>query len=141
VPDGEVAAQAALRVLGSQVVPSAVEVNQPADGPVTVVVLLEGVEAGVGARTDATQELLGATSEIGHLFDSAPLAPFSIGVDSSRATYDRELLVCCRCGDDEADRLRDHGSGDACGLARHFPVSPQSSVRRLSTHGDRTTRR
>jgi len=80
-----------------------VEVNQPADGPVTVVVLLEGVEAGVGARADATQELLGATSEIGHLFDSAPLAPFSIGVDSSRATYDRELLVCCRCGDDEAE--------------------------------------
>ena len=79
VPDGEVAAQAALRVLGSQVVPSAVEVNQPADGPVTVVVLLEGVEAGVGARADATQELLGATSEIGHLFDSFAQYPFGSG--------------------------------------------------------------
>ena len=76
VPDGEVAAQAALRVLGSQVVPTAVEVNQPADGPVTVVVLIEGVEAGVGARAETTQQLLGATSEIGDLPDSFAHYPF-----------------------------------------------------------------
>ena len=40
-------------VIGSQVVPSAVEVDQPdAGGPVTVAVLLEGTEAGVAGRAD-----------------------------------------------------------------------------------------
>ena len=44
--------------MGSRV-PSAVEVDWPAGGPGTVVVLLEGSEAGVAARADATVALLG----------------------------------------------------------------------------------
>jgi glycolate oxidase FAD binding subunit len=62
--DADAAARAARRVLGSQVVPAAVEVDQPVDGPVTVAVLLEGIEAGVGARTAATRALLGAGSTV-----------------------------------------------------------------------------
>lgn len=76
MPDGELAARAALRVLGSQVVPSAVEVGQPAEGAATVAVLIEGVEAGVPARVDATRQLLGQTSEIGDLPDSFGHYPF-----------------------------------------------------------------
>ena len=79
LPDGQLAAGAALRVLVSQVVPSAVEISQPADGAVTVLVLLEGVEAGVAARVEVTRQLLGATSEIGDLPDSFADYPFEPG--------------------------------------------------------------
>ncbi|MDQ3734804.1 MAG: FAD-binding oxidoreductase [Actinomycetota bacterium] len=79
MPDGELAAQAALRVLRSQVVPSAVEVSQPADGAPSVLALIEGVEAGVGARVETTQTLLGPTSEIGELPDSFGRYPFEPG--------------------------------------------------------------
>ncbi|MBA3310027.1 MAG: FAD-binding oxidoreductase, partial [Nocardioidaceae bacterium] len=65
VADGDRAAVSARRVLASQVVPTAVEADQPADGPVTVAVLLEGVAAGVEARTAATVELLGSNSVVG----------------------------------------------------------------------------
>ena len=65
LPDGEAAAEAARRVLGSQVVPTAVEVDQPADGPVTVAVLLEGVEAGVDTRAAVVAGLLGSGSMVG----------------------------------------------------------------------------
>jgi glycolate oxidase FAD binding subunit len=58
--DGAAAAEAALRVVRSQVVPSAVEIEQPADGPGTVTVLVEGVEAGVTQRVAAVRELLGS---------------------------------------------------------------------------------
>ena len=83
LPDREAAARAGLRVLGSQVVPTAVEVDQPADGPVTVAVLIEGVEAGVGARTAATQQLLGPGSAVGDApewFGSYPFAGNDIGL-------------------------------------------------------------
>jgi len=63
--DGDAAGVAVRRVLGSQVVPTAVEADQPADGPVTVAVLLEGVEAGVEARAAATVALLGPESVVG----------------------------------------------------------------------------
>ncbi len=52
------AGRAALAVLGSQVVPTAVELAGPADA-VRVTVLVEGVEAGVSGRTDAVVRLLG----------------------------------------------------------------------------------
>jgi glycolate oxidase FAD binding subunit len=51
-------------VMGSQVVPSAVEVEQSADGPVTLTVLLEGVEAGVDARAERVADLLGAAATV-----------------------------------------------------------------------------
>jgi glycolate oxidase FAD binding subunit len=47
-------------VVGSQLVPSAVEVDRAGDGPLTVTVLLEGVEAGVAGRAEAAAGLLGA---------------------------------------------------------------------------------
>lgn len=79
VPDGDGAADLARRVLSSQVVPSAVELNQPAEGPVTVVVLIEGVEAGIGSRAETVRELLGAASEIGDLPESYARYPFGSG--------------------------------------------------------------
>lgn len=50
-------------VVHSQVVPSAVEVDWPADGPGTLTVLLAGIPEGVLGRTSATLGLLGATAQ------------------------------------------------------------------------------
>jgi glycolate oxidase FAD binding subunit len=47
-------------VLHAQVVPGAIEVDRPADGPGTVAVLLEGIEEGVAGRTASTLRLLGS---------------------------------------------------------------------------------
>jgi glycolate oxidase FAD binding subunit len=47
-------------VVHSQTVPSAVELDRPADGPATLAVLVEGTEAGVAARVAALRDLLGA---------------------------------------------------------------------------------
>ncbi len=83
VADGDSAAVAVRRVLGSQVVPTAVEADLPADGPVTVAVLLEGVAAGVEARTAATVELLGSTSVVGDVpewFGRYPFEPEDVGL-------------------------------------------------------------
>jgi glycolate oxidase FAD binding subunit len=57
--DAVTAGRAALDVLGSQVVPTAVELDGPADA-VRVTALVEGVEAGVDARAGALLTLLGA---------------------------------------------------------------------------------
>ncbi|MEN3361145.1 MAG: glycolate oxidase binding subunit [Mycobacteriales bacterium] len=56
-------------VRAAQVVPSAVEVDAPAGGPVEVAVLLEGVPAGVAQRAAATAGLLGAQTVVA---DAAP---------------------------------------------------------------------
>jgi glycolate oxidase FAD binding subunit len=57
--DAASAGRAALSVLGSQVVPTAVELDARDDGSVAITVLVEGVEAGVEGRTAAVLELLG----------------------------------------------------------------------------------
>jgi glycolate oxidase FAD binding subunit len=49
-------------VLRSPVVPSAIEVDAVAGGPVTVTVLVEGIAAGVTARAGAVAELLGGAA-------------------------------------------------------------------------------
>jgi glycolate oxidase FAD binding subunit len=54
-------ARAAHSVVASQTVPSAVEVDRPAEGGATVAVLLEGTEEGVAARSDSVQLLLDTT--------------------------------------------------------------------------------
>jgi glycolate oxidase FAD binding subunit len=59
VSDAGEAGRVVAAVVGSQVVATAVEVDQPSVGPVTVVVLLEGSEEGVAGRAAATAELLG----------------------------------------------------------------------------------
>lgn len=59
VPHGRSAGRVALAVLGSQLVPTAVELDQGVDGAVTVTVLVEGVAAGVPDRTAIARQLLG----------------------------------------------------------------------------------
>lgn len=56
-------------VLHSQVVAGGLEVDLPAQGPATLSVLLEGIEAGVLGRTSATLELLGPGAGVA---DEAP---------------------------------------------------------------------
>jgi glycolate oxidase FAD binding subunit len=58
--DAASAGRAALAVLGSQVVPTAVELDTRVDGTVAVTVLVEGVEAGVEGRAAAVLDLLGS---------------------------------------------------------------------------------
>lgn len=76
VPDGASAARAALAVVGSQLVPTAVELDQDGAGPVTVTVLVEGVAAGVAERAAAALELLGAGAsqdqELPQMFGAYP---------------------------------------------------------------------
>ncbi|MBC6461912.1 FAD-binding oxidoreductase [Actinomadura sp. HBU206391] len=63
---GAVAADEAVQaLLHSAIVPSAIEVDAPADGPITVGVLVEGAPAGVTARTDTAAALLGTDAEVG----------------------------------------------------------------------------
>jgi glycolate oxidase FAD binding subunit len=62
-PDALTAGAAARSVLGSQVVPTAVELDGPADA-LRVTVLVEGVEAGVTARADTVAGLLGPGAEL-----------------------------------------------------------------------------
>ncbi|GAA2098437.1 FAD-binding oxidoreductase [Actinomadura alba] len=57
-------------VLHSAIVPSAIEVDAPADGPVTVGVLVEGSPSGVTARADAAAALLGPGAEVGEAVPS-----------------------------------------------------------------------
>jgi glycolate oxidase FAD binding subunit len=55
------------QVVHAQLVPAAVEVDWPADGPGAVQVLLEGTEAGVAARSGALVELFGSGTAAGEL--------------------------------------------------------------------------
>lgn len=59
LPDALAAGKVALAVLGSQLVPTAVELDQEGDGAVTVTVLVEGVAAGLPDRTATALGLLG----------------------------------------------------------------------------------
>ena len=62
--DPAAAFTAAAAVTGSQLVPSAVEVDQQGTEPGTVTVLLEGIEAGVDSRAQAATELLTAYGSV-----------------------------------------------------------------------------
>src|SRR4051812_37733892 len=59
VDDPAAAHDAVQSVVHAQVVPAAVEVDQPVDGPVTVTVLLGGKPEGVEGRVRTTRRLLG----------------------------------------------------------------------------------
>ena len=61
--DADEASRLSATVVHSQVVPAAVEVDWPADGPGTVAVLIEGTEAGVEARSATVRTLLGPAPE------------------------------------------------------------------------------
>lgn len=74
------AGRLAAAVIGSQLVPTAVEVDQSGDGPVTVTVLLEGIEAGVDGRAQGAVELLGPSAAVtGDLPDGFGDYPFESG--------------------------------------------------------------
>ena len=78
-PDGAAAAEAALRVVRSQLVPSAVEIDQPADAGGTVAVLVEGVEAGVADRVGGVLDLLGPAADAGEAPEWFGRYPFRTG--------------------------------------------------------------
>lgn len=69
VEDPSVAHTLVQAVVHSQVVPSAVEVDWPADGAGTLTVLLDGISAGVLGRTSTTLSVLGRAATAG---ESAP---------------------------------------------------------------------
>jgi glycolate oxidase FAD binding subunit len=76
-------------VVHSQLVASAVELDRPADGPATLGVLVEGIEAGVAGRADSLLALLGpgATAH-----DTAPawwgLPPWTPGEVALKLTHE-----------------------------------------------------
>ncbi len=78
-PDGAAAAEAALRVVRSQLAPCAVEIDQPADDAGTVTVLVEGVEAGVADRVGGVLDLLGPDAGAGDVPDWFGRYPFGGG--------------------------------------------------------------
>ncbi|MDQ1616430.1 MAG: glycolate oxidase binding subunit [Actinomycetota bacterium] len=83
VPGPVEAGRAVAAMLGSQVVPTAVEVDQPATGPLTVAVLLEGTEAGVAGRAARAADLLGDANEADDVppwFGAYPFAPDGVGL-------------------------------------------------------------
>ncbi|MGR6319737.1 FAD-binding oxidoreductase [Micromonospora soli] len=64
VADAVEAARLAATVRAAQLVPAALEVDAPPDGPATVTVLVEGTPAGVAARADTARRLLGAAATV-----------------------------------------------------------------------------
>src|SRR5204862_1068580 len=109
-------------VVHAQMMPTAVEVDRPADGPGTVQVLLEGTEAGVVARSDATRELLGASAEESDLPGGWGAFPWA-GSDDGRATalkatfalsgLARVLATAGSAAEEAGVRLHLRGSGGA----------------------------
>jgi glycolate oxidase FAD binding subunit len=109
------AGRAALDVLGSQVVPSAVELDGPHDA-VRVTVLVEGVEAGVAARTGA---LLGLLGDAASAHDDPPpgfgTLPFADGgtglkVTTSLTGVGPVLAAAHRVADEQDLEVRLNGS-------------------------------
>jgi glycolate oxidase FAD binding subunit len=72
------AAAVAHDVVSSQLVASAVELDQPPDGPITVTALLEGHEAGVQDRALRVRDLLGETARVEDL-TAKPLGELPFG--------------------------------------------------------------
>lgn len=117
--DREGAAEAARRVLGAQVVPSAVEIDQPAGGPVTVTVLVEGIEAGSRARAEVTQQLLGPQSALGPApawFGSYPFADGDIGLKITSTLSGVAPLLSVAHGLGERHRVPLRVRGSAAGV-------------------------
>ncbi len=89
VRDAHQAHRAVQAVVHGQVVPTAVEIDWPARGPGTVVVLLEGTEGGVAARVDAVSDLFEELPvEVG---DAAPpwwsAYPWAAGETALKLTF------------------------------------------------------
>ena len=119
VDDAEEAGHAVAAVIGSQVVPSAVDVHQPAEGPLSVTVLLEGTEQGVAGRVATTTDLLGnttATDEAPPWFGAYPFTDGQVGLKLTTeiAGLPRLLLAVRKTAD--RHRVPIAASGSAAGV-------------------------
>jgi len=120
LPDAAAAGRVALAVLGSQLVPTALELDQDVTGEVTVTVLIEGVAAGVTDRTATARELLGDgatdSDELPESFRSYPFDPDGTGLKlTSSLTGVGPVLTAAR----EAATAHDvalHVRGSAAGV-------------------------
>jgi glycolate oxidase FAD binding subunit len=66
------AAELSQRVLHSHLVPTAAELDMPAEGPGTLVVRLDGIAPGVTARVVEAQDLLATGTDAPEVLDGAP---------------------------------------------------------------------
>jgi glycolate oxidase FAD binding subunit len=113
--DALAAGRAALGVLGSQVVPTAVELDGPRDA-VRVTALVEGVSAGVDARSDTLLGLLGqdaaADDDPPPGFGALPFAPGGTGlkVTASLTGAGPVLAAAHRLADEQGLEVRAGGS-------------------------------
>jgi glycolate oxidase FAD binding subunit len=88
-PDAVTAGQAALAVLGSQVVPTAVELDQPGDDSTRLAAVVEGVADGVDTRAAEVRRLLGREADVAERlpdwFGALPFASGDIGLKVTSA--------------------------------------------------------
>lgn len=116
LPDAGTAGRVALAVLGSRLVPTAVELDQEADGTVTVTVLVEGVASGVPDRTAAALALLGdGATDSDELPEGFGTYPFDLGgtglkLTSSLSGVGPVLTAACEEAAAHAAPLRVRGS-------------------------------
>jgi glycolate oxidase FAD binding subunit len=116
-PDADSAGRAALAVVGSQVVPTAVELHADSrpDAPVTVAALVEGVATGVEARAAALVPLLGEATVGEPVPDWFGTLPFSAGDTGLKVTaaltgVGPVLTAARRLADESGLALTMHGS-------------------------------
>jgi glycolate oxidase FAD binding subunit len=96
VPSVEEAGRLVAAVMGSQVVASAVEVDQSGDGPVDIAVLVEGTEEGVAGRATTTADLLGSSTindEPPPWFGAYPFGPGQVGLKLTTEIAGLPLLL------------------------------------------------
>jgi glycolate oxidase FAD binding subunit len=139
--DGPEEAQRVVQqILQAQLVPAALEVEQPHEGPRTVTVLLEGIEAAVEARTSAARALLGAGAVVtDDLPEPARRLPWT-GAGSAtalKATFRlsglaRVLATARRAAADAGVRMDVRGSAGAgvlhAGIAEGAPAAAVARV-------------
>jgi glycolate oxidase FAD binding subunit len=96
------------RLIHAQVVPTALEIDQPADSAGTLAVALEGIPEGVGSRVARVLELLGEDAKVS---ENAPgwwgRAPWEDGDVALRLTH--EIAGLPRLLDALAETARRHG--------------------------------
>jgi glycolate oxidase FAD binding subunit len=126
-------------VVHAQVMPTAVELDLPAEGPGTVEVLLEGIEAGVAGRAATTRQLLGGSAQEGDLptgWGTFPWAGMGRGRTTAlKATFAlsglARVLATARAAADQAGMgLHLRGSGGAGVLyGAAEPDAPPGAIR------------
>jgi len=140
--DQAAAFTAAATVTGSQLVPSAVEVDQRGTDPGTVSVLLEGIEAGVERRAEAATGLLRAygsvdvevTTDLPDGFADLPFEEGGTGLKvTSSMTGVADLLATARA---ISDRTPLHVRGSAAGVL-HVGLTPEADLAQVGAAVDR----